>query len=278
LPVFEADSKRNNYQEKNMRLIVRQSEKDAAAWAAQYIQKQKGYFDALASGRPFVLGLPTGSSPVLVYRELAALHKANRVSFDNVVTFNMDEYAGLPADHPQSYHTFMREHLFSAIKIDERRVHILDGCAKDLAVECAAYEKAIKDAGGIDLFLCGMGENGHLAFNEPGSSMGSRTRVIALTQNTREVNARFFANINEVPTQALSVGIGTVMDAREIVVIVTGTRKAAAVAACVEGPVSQGKPLSFLQLHPNVTIVCDEAAASDLKYGTVMQSRAVEQL
>jgi glucosamine-6-phosphate deaminase len=261
-----------------MRLIVQQSEKDAAVWAARYIQKRKCYFDSLAAGRPFVLGLPTGSSPVLVYRELAALQNQGGISFDNVVTFNMDEYVGLPADHPQSYHTFMREHLFSSIKIDERRVHILDGCAKDLAAECAAYEKAITVAGGIDLFLCGVGENGHLAFNEPGSAMASRTRVIALTQNTREVNARFFANIDEVPKEALSVGVGTVMDAREIVVIATGTRKAAIVAACVEGAVSHWRPLSFLQLHPNVTIVCDEGAALELKYGTVMQSRAVEPL
>jgi glucosamine-6-phosphate deaminase len=261
-----------------MRLIVRQNEKDAAAWAARYIRQRKSYFDALAPDRSFVLGLPTGSSPILVYRELVALQKAHEISFDNVVTFNMDEYAGLPADHPQSYHTFMWEHLFSPLNMDKRRVHILDGCAKDIASECVAYEEAIKGAGGIDLFLCGVGENGHLAFNEPGSSMASRTRVIALTQNTREVNARFFANSNEVPKQALSVGIGTVMDAREIMVIVTGTRKAAIVAACVEGPISQGKPLSFLQLHPSVTIVCDEAAASDLKYGTVVQAQVIEQL
>jgi glucosamine-6-phosphate deaminase len=261
-----------------MRLIARQSEKDAATWTAHYIVKRKNYFDAHSPARSFVLGLPTGSSPVLVYRELAAMQKANVVCFDNVVTFNMDEYVGVPADHPQSYHSFMKEHFLSRIKIDESRVHILDGCAKNLTAECAAYEKAIDEAGGIDLFLCGVGENGHLAFNEPGSSMGSRTRVVALTRNTREVNARFFSGLEEVPQKALTVGIGTVMDAREIVVIATGTRKAAIVAACVEGPVSQWKPLSFLQLHPNVTIVCDEGAVLDLKYGTVIHSQVIERL
>jgi glucosamine-6-phosphate deaminase len=266
------------WQEENMRLIARQGEKDAATWAAHYIAKRKTAFDAYHPARPFVLGLPTGSSPILVYRELAALQKAGCMYFDNVVTFNMDEYVGLPADHPQSYHTFMKEQFLSRIKIDESRVHIMDGCAENLTAECAAYEKAITDAGGVDLFLCGMGENGHLAFNEPGSSMGSRTRVVPLTQNTREVNARFFSGIDEVPENALTVGIGTVMDAREIVVIATGMRKAASVAACFEGSVSQWKPVSFLQLHPNVTIVCDEAAVFELKYGTVIQSQAAERL
>jgi glucosamine-6-phosphate deaminase len=261
-----------------MRLIARQGEKDAATWAAHYIAKRKAAFDAHSPTRSFVLGLPTGSSPVLVYRELAALQKANVMNFHNVVTFNMDEYVGLPADHPQSYHSFMKEHFLSRVQIDESRVHILDGCAKDLAAECAAYEKAIEEAGGIDLFLCGVGENGHLAFNEPGASRASRTRAIPLTQNTREVNARFFSSVDEVPKKALTVGIGTVMDAREIVVIATGTRKAAIVAACIEGPISQWKPLSFLQLHPNVTIVCDEGAVLDLKYGTVINSQVAERL
>jgi glucosamine-6-phosphate deaminase len=259
-----------------MRLIVRQTEKEAAAWAAGHIADRVSSFAADSRAKSFVLGLPTGSSPVLIYRELVALHKAGRLSFDHVTTFNMDEYVGLAADHPQSYHRFMHDHLFSHVKIDEKRVHILDGCAKDLDAECAAYEKAIADAGGIELFLGGMGEDGHIAFNEPGSSPVSRTRVVALTQSTREVNARFFSRVDEVPQKALSVGIGTVTDAREVLIIAIGARKAGAVAACVEGPVSQWLPLSFLQMHPNVTIVCDEGAALELKYGTVKYYQEIE--
>jgi glucosamine-6-phosphate deaminase len=251
-----------------MRLIMRQSEKDAAVWTADYIMQRIRFFSASPT-KPFVLGLPTGSTPILIYQGLVGRHKASLVSFENVTTFNMDEYVGLAPDHPQSYHKFMDDHFFSQVNVAKENIHMLDGCANDLKAECAAYEEAIKDAGGIELFLGGIGEDGHIAFNEPGSSLTSRTRVVALTQETREVNARFFSRVDEVPKEALSVGVGTVMDAREVVIAAAGKRKARAVAACVEGPVTQMCTASCLQMHPNVTLVCDEAAIAELKYGTV---------
>jgi glucosamine-6-phosphate deaminase len=208
---------------------------------------------------------------------LAAEYKAGTLSFANVITFNMDEYAGLSREHPQSYHRFMHDNFFSHIDIPAKNVHILDGLAKDTAAECAAYEAAIKAAGGIDLFLGGMGEDGHIAFNEPGSSLASRTRVVTLTQDTREVNARFFDNIDEVPRKALTVGVGTVMDAREVLIIVTGRRKARALAACVEGPLTHIWTLSCLQTHPEATIVCDENAAAEIKYGTVKYFKEMDE-
>jgi glucosamine-6-phosphate deaminase len=258
-----------------MRLIIRQDETAAAEWAALHIADRIRAPDA---PRPFVLGLPTGSSPLPVYRELTAMYRAGKLSFAGVVTFNMDEYAGLPPERPQSYRRFMMEHLFSLVDIDAGNIHLLDGCAVDADAQCAAYEAAIRGAGGIELFLGGMGEDGHIAFNEPGSSLASRTRVVALTQDTREVNARFFAGIDEVPRTALSVGVGTVMEAREVLIIATGRRKARALAACVEGGVSQMWTLSCLQMHPNATIVCDEAAALELKYGTVRYFKEIERL
>jgi glucosamine-6-phosphate deaminase len=260
-----------------MRLIMRQSEKDVAVWTTNYIVQRIDFFSASPS-KPFVLGLPTGSTPVQIYENLINRRKTGSVSFRNVTTFNMDEYVGLAQDHPQSYHTFMFDHLFSHVDIDREHIHILDGCADDLKAECAAYEEAIKNAGGIELFLCGIGEDGHIAFNEPGSSLASRTRVVALTQETREVNARFFSRVDEVPKEALSVGVGTVMDAREVVLVAAGKRKAHAIAACVEGPVTQMCTASCLQTHPNVTIVCDEAAIAELKYGTVQYYLEAEKL
>jgi glucosamine-6-phosphate deaminase len=260
-----------------MRLIVRQSEKDLAEWTANYIMQRISFFSA-SPDKPFVLGLPTGSTPIQIYKVLVERHKAGTVSFKNVTTFNMDEYVGLAPDHPQSYHKFMDDHFFSHVNIDKENIHILNGCADNLKAECADYEEAIKKAGGIEMFLGGIGEDGHIAFNEPGSSLTSRTRVIALTQETREVNARFFSSVNEVPKEALSVGVGTVMDAREVVLVAAGKRKARAIAACVEGPVTQMRTASCLQTHPNVTVVCDEAAIAELKYGTVQYYREAEKL
>jgi glucosamine-6-phosphate deaminase len=251
---------------------MRQSEKDVAVWTANYIVQRISFFSPVPGeppSKPFVLGLPTGSTPIEIYQALVGRHNAGLVSFENVTTFNMDEYVGLAPDHPQSYHKFMDDHLFSHVNIAKEHIHILDGCADNLKAECAAYEEAIKKAGGIELFLGGIGEDGHIAFNEPGSSLTSRTRVVALTRETREVNARFFSRVDEVPKQALSVGVGTVMDAREVVIVAAGKRKARAIAACVEGPVTQMCTASCLQMHPNVTVVCDEAAIAELKYGTV---------
>lgn len=224
--------------------------------------------------RPFVLGLPTGSSPLQVYEQLIGFHRAGKLSFQHVVTFNMDEYVGLPRDHAQSYHSFMYTHLFSHIDIRPSNVHLLDGAAPDLQAECARYEAAIARAGGIDLFLAGVGSDGHIAFNEPGSSLRSRTRVKTLAQDTLAANARFFAGaggggVANVPKSALTVGVGTVLDAREVVVLALGAAKARAVRDGVEGAVSHLCTLSALQMHARAVVVVDEDATAELRVKTV---------
>lgn len=221
--------------------------------------------------RPFALGLPTGSSPLQVYKQLIAFHRAGKLSFQHVVTFNMDEYVGLPQDHPQSYHTFMYTHLFSHIDIPPSNVHLLDGTAPDLQAECARYEAAIARAGGIDLFLAGVGSDGHIAFNEPGSSLRSRTRIKTLAQDTLAANARFFegADAASVPKSALTIGVGTVLDAREVVVLALGASKARAVRDGVEGAMGHLCTLSALQMHVRAVVVVDEDATAELRVKTV---------
>jgi glucosamine-6-phosphate deaminase len=259
-----------------MRLLIHRNYENACLWIAGYIVKRIGAF-APSQEKSFVLGLPTGSSPLGVYKKLIAAFSEGTVSFSKIITFNMDEYLGLSADHPQSYKRFMKDNFFDAIDIKSGNIHILNGMALDPAVECCAYEEAIKSAGGIELFLGGIGVNGHIAFNEPGSSLSSRTRVVTLTNDTRKVNARFFDNDPlKVPHRALTVGIGTVMDAREVLVIVSGHQKARALQAVVEGAVSHWCPLSCLQMHRNAIIVCDEEAAEELKYGTVRYFQDIE--
>nr|MCR5520085.1 glucosamine-6-phosphate deaminase [Bacteroidales bacterium] len=192
-----------------MKVIIRNNAKEAALWVAHRIA---GAIKAKAaiSDKPFVLGLPTGSTPEPVYAELVRMNKAGELSFKNVVTFNMDEYVGLPVEHPESYHSFMFRNLFDHVDIPRENIHILDGNARDLAAECAAYEEKIVAAGGFDLFFGGIGEDGHIAFNEPFSSLQSRTRVVTLTDDTIRVNSRFFNNdVNQVPKQAMSVGVAT---------------------------------------------------------------------
>jgi glucosamine-6-phosphate deaminase len=194
-----------------------------------------------------------------------------------VITFNMDEYIGLPAGHPQSYRRFMQDNFFHAIDINPENTHIPDGSAPDLEAECRAYEEAISACGGVDLFLGGMGSDGHIAFNEPGSSLQSRTRIKTLTTETRIANARFFGNDPEkVPATALTVGIGTVMDARELLIIASGYNKARALKAAVEGGLSHWWPLSCIQTHPKAIVVCDEEALDELKVGTVRYFKSLE--
>jgi len=251
-----------------MRLIIQPDANQMAQWAANYIAAKINNAKP-TSEKPFVLGLPTGSSPLLTYKALIKLNREGVVSFENVVTFNMDEYIGLPKDHPQSYHTFMWDNFFGHIDIKKENVHILNGMAEDLEAECMAYEEAIKAAGGVELFLGGIGPDGHIAFNEPGSSLASRTRVKTLTTDTVIANSRFFDNdANKVPKTALTVGVGTVLDAREVLILVNGHHKARALYQAVEGPVTQMWTISALQLHPKGIIVCDYDACSELKVGT----------
>ncbi|HBG40908.1 MAG TPA: glucosamine-6-phosphate deaminase, partial [Porphyromonadaceae bacterium] len=239
-----------------------------ALWAANYIAAKIRKANP-SSEKPFKLGLPTGSSPLGTYRALIQLYKAGKVSFENVITFNMDEYVGLPDEHPQSYHTFMWQNFFHHIDIKKENVHILNGMADDLEAECEAYEQAIKDAGGIDLFLGGIGPDGHIAFNEPGSSLTSRTRVKTLTTDTIIANSRFFDNdVNQVPKTALTVGVGTVLDSKEVLILVNGHHKARALYHAVEGAITQMWTISALQLHRKGIIVCDYDACAELKVGT----------
>jgi glucosamine-6-phosphate deaminase len=209
---------------------------------------------------------------------LIDLHKQGKVSFRHVVTFNMDEYVGIAEAHPQSYHTFMRENFFSHVDILPGNIHILDGNAADLEQECEAYEGKIKSYGGIHLFLGGVGVDGHIAFNEPGSSLRSRTRIKTLTQDTVIANSRFFENdLDKVPRQALTVGVGTILDAREVLIIATGHNKARALQQAVEGSVNHLWTITALQLHPKGVVVCDEAATSELKVGTYRYFKEMEQ-
>jgi len=259
-----------------MRLIIRKDYGEACRWAADYLA---GRIKGHPGDRSFVLGLPTGSSPLGIYRELITLYRQGDLSFRRVITFNMDEYVGLPPEHPQSYHRFMWENFFSHVDVKKENVHLLDGMAADLDAECRSYEEKIAAAGGIDLFLGGMGADGHIAFNEPGSSLRSRTRIKTLREETRLANARFFdGDPEKVPPNALTVGVGTVMDAREVLIIVTGRGKANALRSAVEGSVTQMWTLSCLQMHEKAIIVCDEDATEELKVGTVRYFKAVERV
>jgi glucosamine-6-phosphate deaminase len=259
-----------------MRLIIQPDYERVSKWAANYVTRRIREFKPTAS-KPFVLGLPTGSSPLGMYKELIALNKKGLVSFKNVVTFNMDEYVGLQEDHPESFHSFMWTNFFGHIDIPKKNVNILDGNAKDLQAECANYEKKIKDVGGVELFVGGIGPDGHVAFNEPGSSLSSPTRVKTLTYDTRVANSRFFGNdINKVPRTALTVGVKTVMDAREVIIIINGYKKARALQKVVEEAINHMWTVSVLQLHPRGVIVCDDEATTELKVGTVSYFKDIE--
>lgn len=226
-------------------------------------------------GRPhFVLGLATGSSPLPLYQELIRMNQAGKLDFAGAITFNLDEYIGLPPDHEQSYRRFMNENLFDHININHAFTHVPDGMAKDVDAHCAAYEQMMDDVGGVKCQVLGIGGNGHIGFNEPGSSLASRTRVVNLTQRTIEDNARFFERIENVPKQAISMGIGTILEAESIVMLTYGENKADAVAAALEGPVTVSVPASALQLHEDVTwiIVEDAAAKLTLEWGRDLKS------
>lgn len=259
-----------------MRLIIQPDYEHLSKWAANYIASEINQANPTSSN-PFVLGLPTGSTPLGVYKELIALYNGKKVSFENVITFNMDEYVGLPEDHPQSYHTFMKENFFSKVDIKPQNINILNGNAEDLVKECRLFEAKIKNMGGINLFLGGVGADGHIAFNEPGSSLTSRTRIKTLTQDTIVANSRFFdQDINKVPKEALTVGVGTIMDASKVLILVNGLNKARALAHAVEGSINHIWTISVLQQHQAGIIVCDEAATSEIKVGTYKYFKDIE--
>lgn len=259
-----------------MRLIIQPDYQSVSKWAAHYVAAKIKAANPTAE-KPFVLGCPTGSSPLGMYKELIDLNKKGLVSFQNVVTFNMDEYVGLPKEHPESYYSFMWNNFFSHIDIKKENVNILNGNAADPEEECRRYEEKIASYGGIDLFLGGVGPDGHIAFNEPGSSLASRTRMKTLTLDTKIANSRFFGgDITKVPETALTVGVGTVMAAKSVLIIVNGYNKARALQQGVEGAISQMWTITALQNHPKAIIVADEPATMELKVATYRYFKDIE--
>jgi glucosamine-6-phosphate deaminase len=238
-----------------MEIIIQPTAEAATSVAARIIAR-------LLREKPnAVLGLATGSTPLLLYRELIAM----KLDWRKVTTFNLDEYVGLENTHPQSYHSFMWENLFRHINIAKKNIHIPDGMAKDIPKFCAKYEKQIQAAGGIDLQVLGIGTDGHIGFNEPTSSLASRTRIKTLTQQTRKDNARFFGREDKVPHHVITMGIGTIMEARQILLLAFEAKKARAVAEVVEGPITSHNPGTVLQMHPATKICLDAGSASRLK-------------
>lgn len=242
-----------------MELIVKDDYEQMSRLAAEMIA------DLVRRNPRCVLGLATGSTPVGTYKELIRMHKEDGLDFSQVVSFNLDEYVGLVPTHDQSYRYFMNDNLFDHINIRKENTNVPDGMADDIAGACAAYEAKIRAFGGVDLQLLGIGGNGHIAFNEPGSSLASRTRVKTLTEKTRKDNARFFDTMDDVPKYAVTMGNGTIMESRSIILLANKESKADAVLAAAEGPVTAMCPASILQMHPAVTFITDRAAASKLK-------------
>ena len=242
-----------------MLVILKRNDEQISLQAAQLIAS------AVRKKPALVLGLATGGTMVGVYKHLVSLHKQGSLDFSRVVTFNLDEYLGLPAAHPRSFHHSMQENLFAHVNVDPRNIHIPEGTIRgDYDQYCASYEDAIRKAGGIDLQLLGIGRNGHVGFNEPTSSIGSRTRLKVLSQETMDDNSKFFAPGEESPRCAITMGIGTILEARKILLLATGQAKSAAIAKSIEGPITSAVSASALQLHPDVTFVIDDAAASEL--------------
>lgn len=222
----------------------------------------------LAEEPSSVLMLPTGTTPLGMYRRLVEMHRSGDLSFAEATFFNLDEYLGLPPDHPASYHVYMKENFYGLIDADPAHVFVPDGAAPDPEAECERYESAIKEAGGIDVCVLGIGRNGHIGFNEPGAPFDSRTRVVRLSESTRKVNAADF-EADRAPECAITVGMATISESREVLLLASGTNKAGAVAAAVEGEVSESVPASMLKTHPNTRLFLDEDAASDLGQGVV---------
>ena len=245
-----------------------ETEDNVGFLTASYVKNRIKSFVSTKSKPYFVLALPTGGTAVDLYKNLVKFCQEG-LSFDKVVTFNLDEYACLPESHPESYHSFMFKNFFSQIKISKEQINILNGNAASLEKECAAYEEKIKNYGGIDLFIGGIGQNGHIAFNEPGSGFDSRTCVVNLTPDTISANARFFGgDISLVPKRALTMGLGTISDAKEIIIMATGPKKAQALYHAFEDKQSTAWPITVLQKHPRTFIIADKYAAAEISKTT----------
>ena len=257
-----------------MRLLI--SKHGVGRWAAHYLMRKLLQFKP-SSTKPFILGLPTGSTPLSMYEELIKLNQAKKINFKDVITFNMDEYVGLTHELTQSFHHYMHSNFFDHIDIQQQNINILDGNAPDLEEECHNYEGRILQLGGMELICGGVGEDGHIAFNEPGSSLNSATRVKTLNHSTVIANSRFFNhNINQTPKLALTMGMKTILDAKDVVILASGTQKSQAVYQAIEGAVSSMCPISALQMHNKAVVVCDEFAAYDLKLKTIRYFEAID--
>lgn len=241
---------------KNFRIIQVADNEEAGKVAANI------FINLVKENPNAVLGLATGSSPVNMYKFMIKDYQENKTNYANIRTFNLDEYIGLPANHEQSFANFMRKNLFDHINIQLKNTHIPNGMAQHPKIECEEYEKAIESVGGIDLQIVGIGSNGHIAFNEPGTSFSCPTHIVDLAEQTRQDNARFFNSINEVPTQAITSGISTIMKSKQIVLIATGAKKSTALKALLEGTQTEDVPATVLKNHPNLTIIADKPALS----------------
>ena len=243
-----------------MRVTIFKDERTLAKTLAERIARD------LAAKPDLVLGLPTGRTPIRLYHELGSMHGKGQADFSRATTFNLDEFLGIPASHPGSYRSFMQRHFLDHVNIDPSRINFLNGTAADPTDECCRYEKAIDDAGGLDLLILGIGTNGHIGFNEPAAGLTARTHRVTLKPETRRSNAALFGgDPDAVPAEALSMGMGTILDAKSVVLLATGERKASCVEQLVMGPITTHLPASFLQLHPNVEILLDSAAARHLE-------------
>lgn len=240
-------------------MIIKDTYEEMSIEAAKIIR------DAIHLKPNLVLGLATGSTPVGTYRELIRMYEAGELDFSKVVTFNLDEYVGLPATHDQSYYYFMHENLFNHVNINPANVHVPSGVVRDFDRYCQWYEEEITKVGGVDLQVLGIGSDGHIGFNEPGSSLASRTMIVTLTQETIKDNSRFFERMEDVPRFAITMGVGTIMEAKHCLLLANGEKKADPVASLVEGPITSQVTASALQMHPNATVIVDNAAASKLK-------------
>lgn len=242
-----------------MEIIIQRDSSSASSLAARLVAR------SVRKKKDCVLGLPTGNTPLRLYRELIRMHRDESLDFGHVTTFNLDEYVGLSPDHPASYHRYMRENFFDHVNVTEHRIHIPDGLVPDIPTYCRQYEDAIRAAGGIDLQVLGIGADGHIGFNEPTSSLASRMRIKTLSEKTRYDNAVHFNALDDVPHHVMTLGVGTIMESRMCILLAFGEKKAEAIAKMVEGPVTAMVPASVLQTHPTVKVFLDGAAASRLE-------------
>ncbi|MCL5674566.1 MAG: glucosamine-6-phosphate deaminase [Candidatus Omnitrophica bacterium] len=242
-----------------MRVIIKDNYEEISKSAAELVKNR------ILNKSNLILGLATGSSPLGLYKELVKICENKEITFKKIRTFNLDEYYGLSPDHLQSYRYFMNVNLFNHIDIDKKNTYVPDGLAKDIDKFCNDYEKKIKNTGGIDLQVIGIGGDGHIGFNEPGTSLASRTHLVILDEQTIGDNARFFNSVDEVPKAAITMGVGTVLETKEIILLANGIKKAKIIAQTLEGPVTSMITASSIQLHPKVTVFLDKEAASELK-------------